>query len=175
MDNTQTPRIMTALFKDRSSAEKAYQELLDRDFTKDQINLVMSEETRNTYYGPGATTHQMGNKAAEGTGVGAALGGTLGAVLGAVAAVGTSIAIPGLGLVIAGPVVAALTGLGAGAVAGGAVGALVGWGIPEETVKHYEKGVKEGGIVLGFQPRTAAEANEVEKIWHEYKGERIFR
>lgn len=98
-----------------------------------------------------------------------------GAIIGAVAAVGTAIAIPGLGLVIAGPIVAALAGAGAGGATGGLIGALIGWGIPEETVKRYESGIKEGGIVLGFQPRTAAEANEVEKIWNNHSGEMIHR
>lgn len=173
MTNTETTgNVMTVLFRSWSDAEKAYQELLNRGFTSDQINLVMSDETRSRYSG---VKTELGNKAAEGTGVGAAIGGTVGAILGAIAAVGTAITIPGLGLVVAGPIVAALAGAGAGGATGGLIGALVGWGIPEETVKRYESGLKEGGIVLGFNPRTAAEANEVEKIWKDYNGEMIHR
>lgn len=175
MENTTANEtMMTALFPDREKAENAYQELIDRGFTRDQISLVMSDETRNRYYGRSNTT-EMGSKAAEGTGVGAAVGGTVGAIIAALAAVGTSLAIPGLGLVIAGPLAAALAGAGAGGITGGLIGALVGSGIPEETVKHYESGVKEGGIVLGFQPRSAAEANEVENVWKDFDGERIYR
>ena len=51
---------------------------------------------------------ELGSKAAEGAGVGGAIGGTVGAILAAIAAVGTTIAIPGLGLVIAGPLAAAI-------------------------------------------------------------------
>ena len=43
----------------------------------------------------------------------------------AVAAAGTSLAIPGLGVVIAGPLAAALAGAGAGAATGGLLGAQV--------------------------------------------------
>jgi hypothetical protein len=56
-------------------------------------------------------------------------------------------------LLVAGPIAAALAGAGAGAVAGGAIGALVGAGIPEERVKEYESGLKEGGIVMRRAPR----------------------
>ena len=51
--------------------------------------------------------------------------------LAAVVAVGTPSLLPGINLVIAGPIAAALAGAGAGAVTGGVIGALVGVGIPE--------------------------------------------
>ncbi|MGE3467583.1 MAG: hypothetical protein AB7J13_11695 [Pyrinomonadaceae bacterium] len=164
--------MMTVLFTDREDGEKAYQELLDRGFTRDQISVLMSEESRTRFYGKTAVS---GNKAAEGTGVGAALGGTAGAIVAAIVALGTTIVIPGLNLVVIGPIAAALAGAGAGGVAGGIVGALVGAGIPEETVKHYEAGLKDGGLVIGVQPRSTVEANEVEKVWKDSGGERIYR
>ena len=54
---------------------------------------------------------------------------------------------------------------------GGLVGALIGSGIPEETAKGYETGLNAGGIVLGFQPKTQAEADEVRGVWNSYNGE----
>ena len=174
MTNTTTAttgNMMTAVFSDWSDAEKAYKELLNRGYTSEQISLLMSEDTRSRYAG---RETEMGNKAAEGTGVGAAIGGTVGAIIGAIAAIGTSIVIPGLGLVIAGPIAAALAGAGAGGATGGLIGALVGYGLPEETVKRYESSLKEGGIVLGFQPRTRAEADEVAKLWRSYNGAHIY-
>lgn len=173
MTNTETTgNMMTALFKDWSDAENAYQELLDRGFTRDQVSILMSDETRSRY---SDTSTELGSKAAEGLGAGAAVGGTVGAIIGAIAAIGTSVLIPGLGLIVAGPLAAALAGAGAGGVTGGLVGALIGAGIPEETVQHYESGLKEGGIVLGFRPRNANEANEVENVWQSYNGELIYR
>ena len=108
-------RYLTGIFPDRESAELAYQGVLDRGYDKDDVNLVMSKETRERHFSNehGETT-ELGNKAAEGAGIGAGLGGVIGAVGAAIAAVGTSIAIPGLGLVIAGPIAAALAGAGAG-------------------------------------------------------------
>lgn len=168
--------LMTVLFRTREDAENAYQELLNRGYSRDDVSVLMSEESRNNYYGTDTeNTTELGNKAAEGTGVGAAVGGTLGAVIAAIAAIGTSVALPGLGLIIAGPVAAAFAGAGAGGLTGGLVGALIGSGIPEETARSYETGLREGGIVLGFRPRTDAEADEVEKVWKDYNGDVSYR
>ena len=167
-----TGNMMTAIFRDRDEAEKAYQEVLDRGFTRDDISVLMSEDARRRYEG---TKIEHGSKAGEGFGAGAAIGGAVGAIIGAIAAIGTSIIVPGLGLIVAGPLAAALAGAGAGGATGGLIGGLIGAGIPEDTVKHYETGLREGGIVLGFRPRTEAEADEVEKIWKSYNAEHIYR
>ena len=93
----------------------------------------------------------------------------------AIAAVGSSLVIPGLGLVVAGPVAAALAGAGAGAATGGILGALVGAGIPEERVKHYETGLKEGGILMGVKPRSTEDAAHFERSWRDdHGGEHVY-
>ena len=107
-------KMVTGLFKDRDSAERAYQSVHARGYDTSDINLAMSDETRKRHFSSTATTTELGNKAAEGAGVGGAIGGTIGAIAAAIAAVGTSLVIPGLGLVIAGPAVAALAGAGGG-------------------------------------------------------------
>ena len=170
--STKQQPMVTGLFRDRDSAERAYRSSTARGYGERDINLAMSEDTRKRYFVGGAET-ELGNKATEGAGVGGAVGATVGAIAAAIAAVGTSLVIPGLGLVIAGPAAAALAGAGAGGVAGGLIGALVGWGIPEERVKHYESGIKEGGIVLGVEPRSAAEAQEIERVWKDKNAQEV--
>jgi len=167
--------MVTGLFADRASAERAYQSASSRGYGQDDVNLVMSDETRTRYFKNDAGPQtDLGTKAAEGAGVGGAIGGTIGAVLGAIAAIGTSIAIPGLGLVIAGPLAAGLAGAGAGALTGGLVGALVGWGIPEEHAKRYESGIKAGGIVMGVRPRSDDDADYLEREWST-SGRNVYR
>lgn len=175
MQHTETDAgIITALFENKDDAEKAYQELLDREYTFHDIDVLMSEETRNKHYGDdNVGKSALGNKATEGAGVGGAIGGIAGAIIGGLAAVGTAIALPGLGLVIAGPIVAALAGAGAGGATGGLIGALVGYGIPEKTALEYEMGLKDGGIALGFRPRNATEAGEVVSVWEKHNGKLI--
>ena len=166
-----TGTMMTALFRSRENAENAYQELLNRGYTRDDVSVLMSEDTRKNNYSDTVNDTELGSKAAEGTGVGAAVGGTVGAVIAAIAAIGTSVLLPGIGLIVAGPLAAALAGAGAGGATGGLIGALIGSGIPEETAKGYETGLNEGGVVLGFRPKTSEEASEVADVWKNYSGE----
>jgi uncharacterized protein YjbJ (UPF0337 family) len=167
-------RMVTGLFRDRESAERAYGSLSERGYGKDDVNLLMSDDTRKKYFSDDDDT-EFGTKAWEGAGKGAAIGGGVGATLGAIAAIGTTLALPGIGLLVAGPIAAALAGGGAGALTGGLIGALVGHGIPEEHAKHYEQGIREGGIVMGVQPRSDEDADYFEKNWRENRGESIYR
>ena len=166
---------MTGMFRDRSSAEKAYESLHSRGYSKDDVNLLMSDETRKTHFGDNAPDTELGDKAMEGAGVGSAIGGTAGAIIGAIAAIGTSVALPGLGLIIAGPLAAALAGAGAGGLTGGLVGALVGSGIPEEHAAEYEQGINNGGIVMGVKPRNAEDAQYLEEEFRRNSGDKIYR
>jgi len=167
--------LITGLFPDRESAESAYQTLSERGYTKDDVNVVMSEDTKKRHFAPGGAETELGTKAAEGAGVGGAIGGTLGAVAAAIAAVGTSLAIPGLGLVIAGPLAAAVAGAGAGAATGGIVGALVGWNMPEERLKKYDEGIRNGGILMGVHPRSDDDAAFVESSWKSNRAQEVYR
>ncbi len=167
--------LVTGVFPDRESAEKGYSTLSSRGYTTDDINLVMSEDTKKRHFAGERTETELGNKAAEGAGVGGAIGGTVGAIAAAVAAVGSNLVIPGLGLVIAGPLAAALAGAGAGAATGGLVGALVGWNMPEERVKRYDEAVRNGGILMGVRPRNDEDAAYVEQAWKENRARDIYR
>jgi hypothetical protein len=170
----QSSRMVTGLFRDRESAENAYRTINTRGYDKDDVNVLMSEDTRNKHFTNVDVDTELGNKALEGTGTGAAIGGTLGAIAAAVVAVG-SVTIPGVGLLVAGPIAAALAGAGAGGVVGGLVGALVGAGISEERATIYDKGIKEGGIVMGVNPRTDDDAEYFEREWKNNRGEDVYR
>ena len=120
----------------------------------------MDDDTRKRYFPVDQENNtELGTKAAEGGDLGGPMGGTVGTLMTAFAAVGTFLLLPGLGLVLAGPVAAAVAGAGAAAVAGGLIGALHDWGIP------YEAGLKEGGILLGVKPRTDEDARYFEAQW----------
>lgn len=170
-----TGRLVTGLFPDRASAEAAYETASSRGYSKDDVNLVMSDETRTRHFAGEDVKTELGNKAAEGAGIGGAIGGTVGAVIAAVAAMGTSLVLPGLGLVIAGPLAAAAAGGGVGAASGGLLGALIGWNIPEERVKHYEDGIKKGGILMGMRAKSDEDAAHFESSWKDNRGEHVYR
>jgi hypothetical protein len=172
------PGMLTGIFTDRESSEGAYKSLRDRGYSDDEINVIMSDETRNRYYGDTAadTDSDLGSKAAEGMGYGSAIGGTLGAVIGGIAALGTNLVLPGVGLVVWGPIAAALAGAGIGATAGGWTGALIGAGIPEDRAKEYEEGIKSGGTFFGVTPKSDEDAEYFENEWKtNYRGQNIYR
>lgn len=90
----------------------------------DDVNLMMSDETRRRYLSnTDSTAAELGSKAAGGAGIGR----TLCAIVGTIAAPGTSLVLPRLGLVIVGPIAPALAGVGAGGATGGIIDVLVGW------------------------------------------------
>ncbi|HEV3469518.1 MAG TPA: hypothetical protein VG148_09380 [Pyrinomonadaceae bacterium] len=171
-------RSVHGLFGDRESAEGAYRSLTERGYTKDDVNVVMSDETRKRYFtdDDDSEVAEAGSKALEGLGVGSAVGGTLGAIIAAVAAIGTTVVIPGVGLVVAGPVAAALAGAGAGGATGGLIGALVGSGIPEEHARAYDEGIRQGRIYMNVNAREDEDADFFEREWRErHRGENVYR
>jgi hypothetical protein len=156
--------ITTELFKDRESAEKAYNEALEKGYKPQDINVIMSQESRDNYYGSVLVKEE--SKATQGLGVGSATGAAIGGLVAAIAAIGTSLIVPGLGLVVAGPLAAGLAGAGAGGITGGLIGALIGWGIPEDKAKVYETGIQSGGIVLGVNENKPD--SDLQSQWKKY-------
>ena len=166
-------KMVTAVFRDRYNAELAFEALRRRGYRDNEINVLMSEQTRATYYSEKEHGKMSsGSKVGEGAAVGGAVGTAVGAGIAAVLAIGTTVAIPGVGL-IAGPIAAALAGGGAGAVAGGLIGALVGLGIPESNAKAYEQILRQGGVALGVVPRSDDEASEIKDEFKRLEGENI--
>ncbi|MCK8142966.1 hypothetical protein MW871_13785 [Flavobacterium sp. I-SCBP12n] len=173
--NNDRGQMLTGMFSDRESTESAYNALHERGYAKEDINLIMSDETRKKYYSDENDKSELGTKAAETAGTGSAIGGTVGAIVGVIAAIGTSLVIPGLGLIVAGPLAAGLAGAGAGGIAGGIIGALVGSGIPEDRAKLYESGINKGHVVMGVHPRNDEDADYLEQNWKTNRGQDIYR
>jgi hypothetical protein len=164
---------ITGSFKIREDADRAYDTLVGLGYSSDDITVIMSDQTKKTHFVHGDHDSDLGNKSLEKAGVGSAIGGTAGAIIGAIAAIGTVVALPGVGLVVAGPLLAALTGAGAGGLTGGIIGALVGSGIPKEHAEHYENSIKEGGIIIGVTPKSVSDRNIIISDWKNYQVEQL--
>jgi uncharacterized protein YjbJ (UPF0337 family) len=161
---------ITGLYNSPEQAGRAYQDLTTRHgYKAEEVSVLMSDDSRKRYFGDVKPGHEFepATHAAEGAGVGGGIGMGIGAALGALLAVGTTIAIPGLGVVVAGPIAAVLAGAGAGGATGGLLGALIGAGIPEDRAKEYERGISNGGIVIGTRPRDARHAEDLQR---DYEG-----
>jgi len=131
------------IYRNRLEVEQAVDALRAEGFRSTDISMLFPENEGTKDF-----AHEKATKAPEGTAAGAGTGAVVGGTLGWLAGIG-ALAIPGLGpLIAAGPIVAALTGVGVGGAIGGISGALIGMGIPEYEAKRYEGRVKEGGLLL---------------------------
>ena len=164
---------VAASFEDRGEAERAINALKDAGFSGDQSGVALRDRTAQ-----GELVEDTGTKAAEGATTGALGGGLLGGIVGFLVGVG-ALAIPGIGPVVAGGMLAsalgiaggtAAAGAGIGAIAGGLVGALVGLGIPEEEAKHFETGFRSGHTLVTVKA-GAGRATEAVDILRAYGGD----
>jgi hypothetical protein len=147
------------LFRTREAVEEAVDALRAANFRNTDISVLFPDNQGTKDFAVEKNT-----KAPEGTAAGATTGGVIGGVLGGLASAGV-IAIPGIGpLLAAGPIVAALTGIGSGAVVGGLIGALVGLGVPEYEAKRYEGRIRKGGILLSVHCDDAEWAKRAKGI-----------
>jgi uncharacterized protein (TIGR02271 family) len=158
--NTETarrPGTVAGLFRNTAQAERAIRDLKAAGFTDNQIGVIMQDRAEER-----RLATDTGTKAGEGAAAGAVGGGVLGGLVGLLAGVG-ALVIPGIGPIIAGGALAStLAGAGIGAAAGGLIGALIGMGIPEEDARHYETGLREGGILVTVE--AGADAADARRI-----------
>ncbi len=176
------PAIVTALFQDAAGTERAFEATLARGYEADEINLLMSEETRQRRFTAGSVGTALAAKAQQSTSTNSAdkpavldesetggpVGGTLGTLAPVAAAVGTVLLLPGL--ILAGPVAVALVAAGAMGVAGGVIGVLTHWGIPSARVEEYEGQIRQGGVLIGVKPKSADDADWLRDTWRRAGG-----
>lgn len=173
--SSESDALLVGMFRDRADAERAYKDLRDMGYDGEEINVIMTSEGKERHFKGEhkRDSSEMGNKALEGTGTGAAIGGITGGIAGAIAAIGTNLIIPGLGLVVLGPLAAGLAGAGAGGLTGGIIGALVGAGIPKENADVFQKGLKEGNIMLAVRPHNLADAENLTAHWRQFHAQDV--
>ena len=167
------PTMVTGLFKDSESIERAYQAVVERGYDTGDINVLMSDDTRKKYFGDDREIKtELGRKVEEGGELGGPMGGRIGMIIPAIIAVGV-VALPGLGLVLAGPLAVALGAAGAAGLTVGLIGALSDWGIPEERAKQYESAIHDGGILMGVRPRSDQDTQYFVQQWKAIGGQYV--
>jgi hypothetical protein len=131
------------IYPEYASVENGVDALKAAGFRNTDISVLFPENVGTKDF-----AHKKETKAPEGAATGGTTGAIIGGGLGWLMGIG-ALAIPGLGpFIAAGPIMAALAGVGVGGAIGGIAGALVGMGIPEYEAKRYEGRVKDGGILL---------------------------
>jgi hypothetical protein len=159
---TTTTHTIVGLYRRRTEAEKAVQDLVTEGFSRDQISVVAPDSPA----APPASAPHVGPIDTIGSdtkaGAGAAVGGLAGLFAGMAA-----LAIPGIGPVIAaGPLAAGIMGAGIGAAVGGIAGALKQHGIPERHASRYSAAVGKGAslvVVHSDEPRVDHAADVLDR------------
>ncbi|HYE71702.1 MAG TPA: hypothetical protein VEF04_00165, partial [Blastocatellia bacterium] len=145
-------------FENREKAERAYQLLVERGYNDNEISLVISDETRKRHFAEyKEDENQFGAKAVETTASKAAEEGVKGATIGTVLAFAVNMLVPGMGLLIGGPLF-----VGIGAMAGGLSGALAERGIPADEAEKFDAEVRQGCILIGVKPHSVEDAEFLE-------------
>ena len=154
--------IISGLFTNREHAGEAISLLKEQGYTNDMSILTVNNtsgelQSKDLKKDPADT---------------ATVGAGLGAVTGAIWAGLTSVALPGLGLLVGGPLAALLTGAGVGALAGGLGGALVDYGIPKDMANIYEDRIKRGEVAVAVAA-PAEKAEQVRRVMVEHGAQEI--
>jgi hypothetical protein len=167
MDANRNCTVRAGVFSTIQATERAVHNLLAAGFTKEQITVICSDDTKERYFRE--FEHQ--EKAGANTQAAAATGGAIGATLGGLAAGAVGVATGGLPLLIAGGV-----GLMAGGVWGGFLGAMMTRGIEKEAANFYDQAVSEGKLLVSVEectPGARPSLAEAERILSESGAEPI--
>lgn len=159
------------LFTRTEEANKAVQALMEAGIEEAQISITARQNVANEI---GSSSETEG-EVAEGVATGAVGGAAFGFFAGLVVA---SIAVPGIGPLVAGGTLAAVlgasaAGAGVGAAAGGALlGGLAKLGVSEKEAQLFAEGVQQGGILLAVQARDP-QVEQVQEILRETGAEEM--
>lgn len=136
-------RAVFGIYASRELADNAVNRLKAAGFRTEDMSIMLQDNVGTKDLG-----HEKHTKAPEETvrdGIyGAIIGGIIGGLIGA-GVISFSFLSP---LIVAGPVIGALTGVACGGFIGAVIGAFIGRGIPEYEAKRYKGRVKKGGVLL---------------------------
>ena len=164
---------VTGIFESNKDASGIYEALLSRGFDIQDITVIMSDLANEGFHSQTDENSEQ-THATDDAERGALLGGATGAVVSAIAAIGATITLPGIGLVLAGPLLAGLAGATAGSIAGGTIGAIVGSGYPKDEAEYYESSIRKGGIMISVSPRNDSEKKILLEDFKKYNGQKIY-
>jgi len=154
---------VAGIFDNPLNANQAITDLLEIGIGRDDVSLMMSDKTRDRF---NAVAGSESSRVLSDTTTGSISGGILGALLAGLTAIGT-LSIPGIGLLVFGPLIAISAGLGVGVVTGGVVGALVAAGLNQVDASKHADALKAGKAVLVIHNIPDEEVTSIRSILSE--------
>ncbi len=156
-------KVMTALFNDHQSSERAFKSLYQHGYTGGEIYVTQYDRMGDKLFSVQESTEDSGSeticKAVKGTLIGGIFGSvTLGVVLGII-----------LSTWPYSSVLTFLSGMALGFVWGGIIGMLIGPQLPLVHKKKFELALRKDNVLLSFRPKNKEdEAYFKNKNWHTY-------
>ncbi len=136
---------VTGVFDSKKEANAAVSKLLDTGFAREDMSLIVSDNLHHTFFA--SPVDDEHTRVEKGAATGALFGAALGGLVAGLTLVGI-VVVPGSGLLVAGPLIAILSGAGAGAAAGSISGALISAGFAVDEAKRYEEEIRHGKAVI---------------------------
>lgn len=159
MENVMSKAVF-GIVNSEAQAKEIVDKLKTMGFSPGDISVLFPDRSGTRDF-----AYEQHTKAPEGATAGGLVGAGTGGVLGWLAGVGT-LSIPGIGpFLAAGPIMAALAGMGIGATAGGLVGAMIGMGIPEFEAKRYEGKLRAGSILISVHTEDSKERTRAKDVF----------
>lgn len=140
--------IRVGVFNTIRAADCAVDKLLRTGFTKEQISVVCSDQTKEAHF----RRFEHEEPAGSYTPGAVAAGGAIGAALGGLTVLAGAVTTGGLALLAAGGL-AAWTG----GVVGGLVGAMMTRGVENEIANYYDQAVTAGKILVAAEDHSEAQ------------------
>jgi hypothetical protein len=165
----ENPESLVQIFDSFDDAGRAYEYLLSKGYDRDEIDVIMSQATRDKFGAQEGEAPKRGDeddevaekKVFKSAGAMAVVGG----LSGFLAALGASILLPGVGLIVAGPLAAL------GATTGALVGGIYGVPLTDENNEkdartvEFEKAMREGKILVRVTPKSQSDREEILQNW----------
>lgn len=155
--------IRAAIFTEIAETETAVKHLLEAHFTKEEITVVCSDDTKERYF----REYEHQDQAGRNVPVAAGIGGAVGMTLFGLTAVAAGIVTGGAAFVVAGS-----TGMWTGTVVGGLVGAMMTRGFEHEVANFYDQAVITGDILVAVEPHGGTPEENFDRL---LTAESIFR
>lgn len=169
LDRATYTGVITCIFDSVKDAETACTELINRGYKPEEITVIMSNETQDRNFGYHNQEVAPATNILKDTGIETAIG----AIVGVVAALGSLVAVPGIGLIVGGPLLTALSEENRTDFYSNITETLLAAGIPEEQAIYYESSLLNGGIVIGVAPRNPEDRKAIVDEWNYYRAKQI--
>lgn len=159
-------KVVIGIFDSYANASDAVEGLKNAEFAMDQISLLGkdSDEMREV------VSHTVDTEKPDKMLANLSVAGAIGGLLIGLA----SIAIPGTGaLVLAGPLLAAVSGAAAGGALGAIAAALMHFDVPATEAKVYETHLTAGKVLVAVHVENSEERTKAEEVFDQFGANEI--